>query len=298
VLHRPLHDIQVSASPQGDGYIVLEDGRRLGYAEWGNRRGPAVFLFHGRPGSRLVCPDVTATLRTRVRLISVDRPGYGRSDPDPGRTLSDTPDDVVALADRLGIGVFAVAGWSSGGPHALACGALAPERVSAVGVMNSEAPYDRVPDGVLDPAVAQLVSEVRADPYGMVGELFARYQWYADDPDEMVRRLLGPVGSPEPVPGMRAAFTTCFREGARHGATGCVEDFIAESLPWGFDLEEVQVPAHLWSGRRDPLVHPAHAEILRTGLGIRSVDCPDCDHNLPVWHWEEILHTLTAALRG
>src|SRR5947209_14262034 len=116
-----------------DQTVDLPDGRRLGYAEVGEPRGKPVLYFHGVPGSRL---DFTAArcdeaLRAvAVRFIGADRPGFGLSDKKPGRGHADWPADVSALADSLELDRFAVLGYSRGGPYALACAALIPERLT------------------------------------------------------------------------------------------------------------------------------------------------------------------------
>ena len=115
----------------------MADGRRLAYAEWGDPDGKPLFLFHGAPFSRLFCPDEPATLAAGVRLITVDRPGIGRSDVLEARSWGDWPADVVALAGALGIDRFAVVGWSYGGNYAAACAALIPSRVTAAGVVST-----------------------------------------------------------------------------------------------------------------------------------------------------------------
>jgi pimeloyl-ACP methyl ester carboxylesterase len=104
-----------------------------------------VLLAHGGPGSRLLCPDEDATAVAEVRLLTVDRPGYGGSDPRPNPTLLGWADDVQALADRLGLERLAVVGFSAGGGYALACAARMPERIGAVGLASCEGPYDEVP---------------------------------------------------------------------------------------------------------------------------------------------------------
>jgi pimeloyl-ACP methyl ester carboxylesterase len=95
--------------------------------------------FHGAPSSRL---DLTlfedAFAARDVRVVSADRPGYGGSSPQPGRRREDWPADVAALADHLGIERFAVLGLSSGGPYAVVCAALLPDRVVAAGLVRGE----------------------------------------------------------------------------------------------------------------------------------------------------------------
>src|SRR5688500_17491209 len=101
------------------------DGRRLAWEIYGNKSGRPVFLLHGSPASRLGPRPSERTLRDEdICLITFDRSGYGRSDPDPGRTIAKVAGDVKAIADSLGLHRFSVVGRSGGGPHALACAAL------------------------------------------------------------------------------------------------------------------------------------------------------------------------------
>ena len=122
---------RVTAVPQSDHLVKLNDGRSLAYAEWGDPDGRPVVLFSGTPSSRLLCPDADATEALGVRLITVDRPGYGRPDPDPKHSLLTWADDYAALHRLLGLPPCPVVGWSGGGPHALACAVRAPALVTS-----------------------------------------------------------------------------------------------------------------------------------------------------------------------
>ncbi|MDH3716432.1 MAG: alpha/beta hydrolase, partial [Gammaproteobacteria bacterium] len=127
--------------PRIDDAIRLPDERRLAYAEYGDADGSPVFVFHGLPGSRLSWGLLPGKpFPPGLRIVAPDRPGYGRSDPKPRRTLLDWADDVAELADALDIRKFAVVGVSGGGPGALACAFRMPERLNAVGVVASAAP--------------------------------------------------------------------------------------------------------------------------------------------------------------
>ena len=128
-----------------DRIVRLADGRALAYAEWGAPDGFPVFGFHGSPGSRRTHLGEEAPRSADVRLILPDRPGFGLSDPQPGRALLDWPRDVAALADHLGVDRFAVYGFSGGGPYALACAWAMPERVTAAAVVGGEGPIRDVP---------------------------------------------------------------------------------------------------------------------------------------------------------
>lgn len=126
--------------------LVLPDGRLLGYAEFGHPTGSPLLYFHGFPMSRLEgwMTDKVAR-RQHIRVISVDRPGYGLSTFQPHRRITDWPADVQALASQLDISRFAVLGMSGGGPYALACAhSLPQEMLSAVGVMCGAPPVRRI----------------------------------------------------------------------------------------------------------------------------------------------------------
>ena len=127
--------------------LALADGRRLGYAEFGDPSGAPCLYFHFSPGSRLEPAAVFSGVRQPwlrgVRLVSADRPGFGLSDRQPTRTLLDWPGDMAALADHLGIDRFAVLGASGGGAYALACARLLPSRLTAAVVVSGIGPLDR-----------------------------------------------------------------------------------------------------------------------------------------------------------
>ena len=121
----------------------LKDGRRLGFAEFGDPSGTPVILFHDLWGNRtLRHPDDTILNRLGVRLIGVDRPGYGMSTRKPGRGLMDVVDDVMLLSKALQLERFSVLGYSAGGPYALACAYRFPEIVRSCAVVSSLPPMD------------------------------------------------------------------------------------------------------------------------------------------------------------
>jgi pimeloyl-ACP methyl ester carboxylesterase len=128
---------------RNDNILRLSDGGRLSYAEYGDPNGQPVFLVHGTPGSRLYWKSFPGfPFRPDLHFIALDRPGYGLSDWQPGRTMTDWPDNVAALADALGLHQFAMIGVSGGGPETLACAWKIPERLTAVGVLHSPGPPD------------------------------------------------------------------------------------------------------------------------------------------------------------
>src|SRR5581483_5022557 len=108
--------------------MILNDGRELAWVDIGPRRAPVVMVFHGTPGSRIqVSYDEGAIVASGVRLIALDRPGYGHSTFHKHRQLTDWPGDVAQLAHHLKLQHFSVAGVSGGGPHAVVCARFLPE---------------------------------------------------------------------------------------------------------------------------------------------------------------------------
>src|SRR5438876_1316409 len=176
-----------------EGTTQTADGRTLAYVERGNADGVPVIVCHGTPGSRLTRhPDSELYARHGVRMIVYDRPGYGRSDPQPGRSVADAAADIAAIADELGFERFAVAGASGGAPHALACGALLGDRVLRVGALVTPAPSDS-PDFDFFKDLAEInVREFGAALEGR-GAIEAHLQIYVDellrDPDVVIDQI-------------------------------------------------------------------------------------------------------------
>ena len=129
-----------------DFTIQLRDGRTMGAAMVGPSDGFPIFHCHGSGSSRLEVHLLAAKASAQeVRLIGLDRPGIGHSDPKTGYRLLDWPDDVVEVADRFGIERFAVEGISAGGPYALACAYKIPHRLTSCGLIApATGPYTRL----------------------------------------------------------------------------------------------------------------------------------------------------------
>jgi pimeloyl-ACP methyl ester carboxylesterase len=249
-----------------DGVVELAGGRSLAYREGGDPAAPAVLYFHGVPGSRLDADVFRYDGGTPpVRLIAVDRPGFGRSTPRPGRRPVDWPADVVALADALELERFAVLGFSSGAKFALACAQALPARVSVAGLVAGVGPPDMprffARMGVL--SRLDYAAAVRLRPlargYREAALRFARrrpraalavFERGLSRPD---RRLMRD-------PAVRAWALRTALESGRQGVDATLDEAVMERLPWGFPLEEVTIPVRLWHGERDATVPPHHSQ--------------------------------------
>jgi pimeloyl-ACP methyl ester carboxylesterase len=252
--------------------LTLSDGRTLGYAEWGDPAGSPIVSIHGTPGCRLNRhPDNNKIAATGARLITYDRPGYGASDRHRGRTINDCVADVAALVDALGIARFAVTGGSGGGPHCLAVAAAVPDRVTRAACIVGVAPYDVMGEDWYDGMDPENVKEfgwalegedkLHLELAREAAELLTRL---ADDP----ANILGNFDIPDEDrailarPDIAAVMTEALTECVRNGVWGWVDDSLATTVPWGFDVGTIRVPTAVWWGSKDVLVPPKHGEWL------------------------------------
>lgn len=255
--------------------LTLRDGRRLGYAEYGAPGGEPGLYFHGHPGSRLE-PEFAegAAAEAGVRIIALDRPGYGLSDFQPQRTILDWPSDVEEVADQLCLDDFAVLGSSGGGPYALACAHELRERITRCGLVGGVGPYDapgatrgmrranRVGFqlGARFPPLARLIMwsmerQVRRRPERALDAIAQAMS----PPDAEI------AGRPEVRRLLAAELAEAFRQGSR----GAAQEVVLLGRPWGFRLDRIEPTVHLWQGEADILVPPAMGRYLASQI-------PDC----------------------
>jgi pimeloyl-ACP methyl ester carboxylesterase len=265
--------------------VVLSDGRDLAYASYGDPGGRPAFYFHGFPGSRIEARLIDADARRHcVRLLALDRPGYGGSDFQDRRTIPDWPGDVSAVADALGIDRFSVIGASGGAPYALACARTIPERLEAAVVLCGLGPLD-------DPGLTKGMMV-----HNRIGLLAARRTpWLALPlftlltpafrrlPSAFVARLASHVSQPDREflahVEHSETFAATFREAFRRGARGPALDGRLYGRPWGFALEEIEMTVHLWHGECDNIVPPAMGRYVAAALpDCRATFCPDDGH--------------------
>jgi pimeloyl-ACP methyl ester carboxylesterase len=254
-----------------DGYQVkTPDGRQLSTQMYGDPDGKPVVLLHGTPGSRLGPHPRGAVLhRLGVRLIAFDRPGYGESDRFEGRRVADAAADVLAIADGYGLDKFAVVGRSGGGPHALACAALLPNRLTRAAVLVGIAPRGAEGLDWYDGMTRSNVTEHTAAAHGYEG-LVAMTEAAADavraDPASLLASLQADMPDPDlrvvSDAGIRAMLLQTYAEALRTSAHGWIDDALAFYSPWGFDPATVSVPVLLWHGAVDNLSPVSHARWL------------------------------------
>jgi len=245
-----------------DQTIRLASGRTVGFADYGVPGATAVLWCHGGPGSRLE----PAYLRRQageagLRIIGIDRPGYGLSAPQPGRTIAGWVPEALAVADHLGIGPFAAVGISTGGAYALALAALAPERVLGVVACCSMTDM-RWPEGraTMSPAHVRAVWEApdratalaaATDAHGKDGSTMR-----GDIADVLSRSDLALFRNPEWAKVSATAFPAMFA----HGLEGYTDDRLADGAGWvTFDVNSIRCPVTVLHGGSDRMVDVIHA---------------------------------------
>lgn len=279
--------------------LRLEDGRGLGFAEWGDPAGTPVFHFHGSSSSRLERPADLGSVES-VRLVTVDRPGHGLSDFQPDRRLLDWPSDVTALADHLGIDSFAVAGWSFGGPYALVCARTIPQRLSGVAVISSFAPYDR-PGSTDDMAGFAKVSRglARRAPWWLTRRFMGiQGEALTDRPEETAKRMLSSLPDVDrrvlEEPAVSDVLIPAMTEAYRSGADGPAWEGRMMVRPWGFELSEIGLSIQIWHGEADVNNPLQTATYLQETLPESHATILEGEGHFHIFkHWGAILEQLT-----
>ena len=285
--------------------ITLADSRKYAYEEWGDPAGQVMFWLHGTPGGRLVRhSDPTLWAKLGLRVVTVDRPGYGESTPLPGRRVSHVASDIASVADHLGVDRFAVQGTSGGGPYALAAAALLGDRVLACVPVCSIAPVTPAEEasmvainresfrvwreegrgGIADRLVG-IREQILSDPLGI------QLAQLADAP-EVDREWLS-------RPQVQQAYAEGLVDALAPGVDGWVDDAsgFVPGEPWGFDLSSIACPTRFWHSDDDvnaPL--PAVERLVSAIPGARLTTWHGQGHTAPSRYAEQVLTDMIATV--
>jgi pimeloyl-ACP methyl ester carboxylesterase len=281
--------------------MTLPDGRELAWLEIGDPAGPAVFAFHGTPGSRRQIAFLEGAIAASgARVIAPDRPGYGHSSFHRGRRLSDWASDVAVLADHIGLDRFSVVGVSGGGPHASACARYLPDRVVALGIVSGVGPLGGADaaEGMMraNQVVAALSRRSQYLVYPIFGaQTFISRHW----PEKALQTALKAVPAADAAimkePDVMSVFIDDARQASPTSAMAGAQDFALFARDWGFRLEDIRVPTHVWHGDADRNVPFAHGRLQAESIsGAQFHAFPGEGHLLVVNRLEEILREVTA----
>ena len=287
-------------------FLHLPDGRDLDILVSGPEDGVPLVYHHGTPGSVTPATRLAeAAYRHGLRLVTMSRAGYGLSSRDPGRTVASVADDVAAVLDHLGASRCVTAGWSGGGPHALATGALLSDRVAGVLVIAGVAPYQAAGLDFLDGmgednliefgAALDGEASLRAFLEGIAPGLRAVT---AEDLVSQMGSLLPDVDRAMLTDEFGAELAGGFCEALEVSVDGWLDDDLAFVRPWGFDLDALSVPSFIWQGGQDLMVPPAHGGWLAEHVrGAQPRLLPDEGHvSIVVGKIDEMVAELASTL--
>jgi pimeloyl-ACP methyl ester carboxylesterase len=269
--------------------VRLPDGRRVDVRVSGPADGLPLVFHHGTPGAATPVRALQRAAHARgLRLVTMSRPGYGGSDRQFGRDVADVAADTAAVLAELGADRCVVAGWSGGGPHALACGARLAA-ADAVLVIAGVAPYDAADLDWLAGMGADNVIEFGA---ALEGEdalrpflIAAREQLIGATASELVislDSLLPDVDRAVLTGEFAEDMLESFREGLGPGIDGWLDDDLAFTRPWGFSLDEIAVPVMIWQGSADLMVPFAHGRWLASRMPAAAAHLEDGEGHLSI----------------
>ena len=250
--------------------LTLPDGRRLDVWLDGPEDGTPLVFHHGTPGAGLPYePMVRAMADRGLRTVSASRAGYGDSDRKPDRSVADVVPDTVAILDHLGAEKAYVIGWSGGGPHAIACAALMPDRVLGTSTIAAVAPWPAEGLDWLDGMGQENIDEFNATiagPESHKASLDALWPTFRDVTADEVAEAFGDLVDDVDRGAVTGGFATYLadnmHEALRVSHGGWYDDDIAFIRPWGFDLGAIAQKVHIWQGAHDRMVPFAHGQWL------------------------------------
>ncbi len=253
-----------------DWLAVDVGGRAVEVVVTGPTDGVPLVFHHGTPAAATELAQLQdPALACGLRTIFLSRPGYAGSTPRPGRSVADVVDDVVAVLDALGDDHFLTLGWSGGGPHALACAALLPDRCAAAATLAGVAPREAAgldwSSGMADENLAEFgAAETSAEALTAFLERMAAELGAVTGPElaDALGGLVPEVDRTALRGDLADALAESFRRAVSAGIAGWRDDDLAFVRPWGFDLEAIRVPVAVWQGSGDRMVPFAHGQWL------------------------------------
>lgn len=254
--------------PALEGTVAVRGDRRISFAEYGPRQGPAIVWMHGTPGARRQIPLEVREYADRqgVRIVGLDRPGIGSSTPHLYPDVFDWTRDLEMVLDTLAIDTVRLIGLSGGGPYALAAGAAFPDRVHGVGVLGGVAPTrgaDAADGGIIQLAVALAPFLVAARvPLGVALTQGIRLVRPLAGPALDLYAAVQPPGDKNLLsrPEFKAMFLDDLLNGSRFQTSAPINDLILFTRPWGFEAADVRVPVRWWHGDDDHIVPFRHGQ--------------------------------------
>ncbi|KGM46293.1 alpha/beta hydrolase [Neobacillus niacini] len=260
-----------------DLMVPLKDGRRLAVIEYGDPKGLPVMFFHGTPGSRLLFLEDDGISKTvGIRLISLDRPGFGLSDPKPNRTLLDWADDINEAADFLKLDKFSIIGVSGGGAFAASCAYKLSERLQSVSLVASTTPFvnGKSPKGTMTAnKIAFFLA--RKAPWLVKASYRITKRLLEEQPEKFMKQNKKGnkhlhewdrqfLQTDEQLKGLMLHLGEAFRISVDE----CVNEPVLLTKPWGFSFKDITVPIDVWHGVEDRMAPAAEMRKIASAIPI------------------------------
>lgn len=273
-----------------DNIITLGNGRRLGYMEYGTENGTPFLLFHGTPGSRKwFTADDPIFEKYGLRVIFPERPGYGNSDPDKNRSIADWADDVTGLTDHLAIERSHIVGVSGGGPYALACASLIPDRIKTVSLIASFAPPG-VNGYIESMTTGNRFLFFLTNRWPLLAGIFIHLMalFYKRFPGKIMKTIRSRLCESDlrvldegREKDLENILVTHMQEAFKNGIEGTMSDMALLSNDWKIDFSTINIPVFLWHGEADTLSPVLGGRHLATQVpSIESTFIPGAGHFL------------------
>lgn len=263
--------------------------------------GPVLIFHGGTPTAAVPFPPLSRPATERgLRTVTFSRPGYAASTPQPGRSVASIVADTAAVLDSLNEERFLTMGWSGGGPHALACAALLPDRCMAAATLAGVAPYGAA--GLdwlagmgrenIEEFGAAISDEERLTSY-LEREAATLHEVTGGDVAAALGGLVSEVDKRALTGEYAEIMARCFRKAVSTGIAGWRDDDVAFTRPWGFDLKSLRVPVAIWQGGEDRMVPFAHGKWLAAYIpDAQARLLPGDGHLSLVTHLDQVLDEL------
>jgi len=280
-----------------DQYIILKDGRKLGFAEYGKLNGFPIIYCHGSQSSRLEMHyDLSFATENNLRIITIDRPGHGISDFNQKGTILSFARDAKELTHHLGIFKFSVAGMSAGSPFALGISYLFPENVCKASIISGFAPFNSQSKKYLSKEVKMMLSLAKSLPFLLKILLRFQAKQMAKNSKKSLKNFLKIMSEPDQKILKNASvikvIENMFKEAFKNGSKGVAYE-ISNLLvrDWAFKLDEIKVPVMFWQGAKDNNVPYKWAELMKNEINNATLNIYPNDGHLIIFQYAEEIFT-------
>ncbi|MGB1040584.1 MAG: alpha/beta fold hydrolase [Flavobacteriales bacterium] len=276
-------------------HIILNDHRKLGYAEYGNENGKPIIYCHGSQSSRLEMHyDTSFAIKNNLRIITIDRPGHGISDFNPEGSILSFANDANQLVEHLKIEKFSMVGMSAGSPFALGIAYAFPEKIEAVNIISGFAPFDSSSKQFLSKEIKTMLNLAKYFPFLLNIMLKIQAKQLKKNPKKALIGFLKIMDESDQIvlkdERVMQVIQSMFVEAFRNGSQGVAYE-ISKILvrKWGFKLNEINVPVTFWQGKQDNNVPYQWAELMSNEIDNSELNLfPDEGHLIIFNHAEEI----------